>query len=94
MPVNQEKVVVIDFGGGTLDISLIECFSNEKGNRKNGIKTILLALLVMALWGSLFPFIKIGYNAFGETTVYSYYYLDEINAMTLAGGDGSGRVQR
>ncbi len=28
------------------------------------LKTILLSLLVMALWGSLFPCIKIGYNAF------------------------------
>ena len=31
---------------------------------KTNLKTILLALLVMALWGSLFPFIKIGYDAF------------------------------
>lgn len=28
-------------------------------------KTIFLALLVMALWGSLFPCVKIGYSAFG-----------------------------
>lgn len=28
------------------------------------MKTIFLALLVMALWGSLFPFVKIGYEAF------------------------------
>ena len=28
------------------------------------LKTISLSLLVMALWGSLFPFIKIGYSAF------------------------------
>lgn len=34
-------------------------------NKKNSsIKTLLLALLVMALWGSLFPFVKIGYWAF------------------------------
>jgi len=32
--------------------------------RNNSIKTILLSLLVMALWGSLFPLIKIGYSAF------------------------------
>jgi len=32
-----------------------------KNNKK---KTTLLALLVMALWGSLFPFIKIGYKVF------------------------------
>jgi len=32
--------------------------------KKNSIKTISLSLLVMALWGSLFPMIKIGYNAF------------------------------
>ena len=32
--------------------------------KNNSIKTILLPLLVMALWGSLFPFIKIGYSAF------------------------------
>ena len=29
------------------------------------LRTILLSLLVMMLWGSLFPCIKIGYNAFG-----------------------------
>ena len=28
------------------------------------VKTVLLSLIVMALWGSLFPCIKIGYNAF------------------------------
>jgi drug/metabolite transporter (DMT)-like permease len=32
---------------------------------KNTLKTLLLALIVMALWGSLFPMIKIGYKAFG-----------------------------
>ena len=32
---------------------------------KNNLKTILLALIVMAFWGSLFPMIKIGYAAFG-----------------------------
>lgn len=31
---------------------------------KSGFKTIVLSLFVMALWGSLFPFIKIGYEAF------------------------------
>lgn len=31
-------------------------------------KTILLSLLVMALWGSLFPLVKIGYIAFGTNT--------------------------
>ena len=36
---------------------------NSKVNRN--IKTIALSLLVMALWGSLFPCIKIGYKAFG-----------------------------
>ena len=35
----------------------------HKFSRKN-LKTILLSLVVMALWGSLFPFIKIGYNVF------------------------------
>ena len=34
-------------------------------NSKNTIKTLTLALVVMALWGSLFPMIKIGYGAFG-----------------------------
>ena len=29
-----------------------------------GLKTILLSLLVMALWGSLYPVVKIGYEAF------------------------------
>ena len=28
------------------------------------VKTVLLSLIVMALWGSLFPCIKIGYQAF------------------------------
>jgi len=37
----------------------------DKCMRKNNFKTIFLALLVMALWGSLFPFVKIGYHAFG-----------------------------
>lgn len=32
--------------------------------KNNSIKTILLSLLVTALWGSLYPFIKIGYSAF------------------------------
>lgn len=32
------------------------------------VKTIILSLLVMALWGSLFPCIKIGYLAFGINT--------------------------
>ncbi|MCR4719349.1 MAG: DMT family transporter [Firmicutes bacterium] len=32
---------------------------------KNNIKVTSLSLLVMALWGSLFPMIKIGYAAFG-----------------------------
>ena len=32
--------------------------------KKNNIKTVLLSLLVMALWGSLYPFIKISYSAF------------------------------
>lgn len=32
--------------------------------KNNSIKTVLLSLLVMALWGSLYPFIKIGYSAF------------------------------
>jgi len=31
-------------------------------------KSLALALLVMALWGSLFPMIKIGYGAFGIDT--------------------------
>ncbi len=30
----------------------------------NNIKNISLSLLVMALWGSLFPFVKIGYSVF------------------------------
>ena len=32
------------------------------------IKTVLLSLLVMALWGSLFPVIKIGYKALNITS--------------------------
>ena len=31
---------------------------------KNNLKTIFLSLLVMALWGSLYPMVKIGYSAF------------------------------
>ena len=31
---------------------------------KNSTKTIFLSLLVMALWGSLFPMVKLGYGAF------------------------------
>lgn len=31
---------------------------------KNSVKVLLLSLLVMALWGSLFPMVKIGYRAF------------------------------
>ena len=33
-------------------------------NKSNTIKTIILSLIVMLLWGSLFPCIKIGYDAF------------------------------
>ena len=33
-------------------------------SKLSSFKTILLSLLVMALWGSLFPFVKIGYKAF------------------------------
>lgn len=36
--------------------------------RKGRWGTLLLSLLVMALWGSLFPFIKIGYTAFSIDT--------------------------
>ena len=32
--------------------------------KNSNLKTIFLSLLVMALWGSLFPMIKIGYGAF------------------------------
>lgn len=35
------------------------------GRGLNNIKVTLIALVVMALWGSLFPMVKIGYNAFG-----------------------------
>ncbi len=33
-------------------------------NKLKGLKTILLSLLVMAIWGVLYPFVKIGYEAF------------------------------
>ena len=33
-------------------------------SKLSSVKTILLSLVVMALWGSLFPCIKIGYQAF------------------------------
>ncbi len=36
--------------------------------KHNSLKISLLALLVMALWGSLFPMIKIGYAAFHITS--------------------------
>ena len=35
---------------------------------KSKVKTVLLSLVVMALWGSLFPCIKIGYKAFAIDT--------------------------
>ena len=35
---------------------------------RNPLSSTLLALLVMFFWGSLFPMIKIGYNAFGVDT--------------------------
>ena len=37
---------------------------------KNNLKTIILSLVVMALWGSLFPMVKIGYSAFGISADY------------------------
>ena len=33
-------------------------------SKSSGIKTVFLALVVMALWGSLFPCVKIGYREF------------------------------
>ena len=36
--------------------------------KNSNLKTVLLALLPMALWGSLFPFIKIGYEVFQINT--------------------------
>ena len=33
--------------------------------KNNTTKAVLLSLVVMALWGSLFPMVKIGYRAFG-----------------------------
>ena len=33
-------------------------------NKNSNGKTVILSLLVMALWGSLFPMVKIGYDAF------------------------------
>ena len=33
-------------------------------SKLTGLKTILLSLIVMALWGSLYPCIKVGYKAF------------------------------
>ena len=36
--------------------------------KESTIKTLLLALLVMALWGTLFPMIKVGYSAFHIAT--------------------------
>ena len=32
--------------------------------KNRDLKTVFLSLLIMALWGSLFPFVKIGYAAF------------------------------
>ena len=37
-------------------------------DKKEKMRTLLSALIVMALWGSLFPFIKIGYAAFSIDT--------------------------
>ena len=36
-----------------------------KTNTKNKIKTVALALLVMAIWGLLYPVMKMSYGAFG-----------------------------
>ena len=33
-------------------------------SKQYNVKTFLLSLLIMALWGSLYPCIKIGYSAF------------------------------
>ena len=40
--------------------------------KHNTIISLFLALLVMALWGSLFPFVKIGYKAFGINPADTY----------------------
>ena len=35
-----------------------------KSNTSSKLSGIILSIIVMALWGSLFPFVKIGYKAF------------------------------
>ncbi|MBQ3573788.1 MAG: EamA family transporter, partial [Clostridia bacterium] len=37
-------------------------------------KTILYAFLVMLLWGSLFPMVKLGYSAYGIKTTRDILY--------------------
>ncbi len=49
-------------------------------------KAIVLALLVMALWGSLFPCVKIGYSAFGiDTTSVANILMFAAMRFTLCG---------
>lgn len=42
----------------------------HKTENRNNIYGIFLALIVMALWGSLFPFIKLGYQSFKIDTAF------------------------
>lgn len=41
---------------------------SEKASKSQIFNSIILPLIPMALWGSLFPFIKIGYNVFNIDT--------------------------
>ena len=51
------------------------------------VKTILLALLVMLLWGSLFPCVKIGYSAFNiDTSKVSNILMFAAMRFTFCGG--------
>lgn len=61
--------------------------ANKNSKPSGGTRTLLLALLVMALWGSLFPFIKIGYSTLGiaSTNIPSILLFAGIR-FTLCGG--------
>lgn len=43
--------------------SQVKTITNQTGERK--INSLIMALLVMFLWGSLFPTVKLGYQAYG-----------------------------
>lgn len=54
--------------------------------KSGNLKTILVSLIVMALWGSLYPFVKLGYKAFNmDTSKISNILLFVGSRFTLCG---------